>query len=223
MTTEVNKEALEAYLQSDEGKAFIETQKEPLLNKRDELLGQLTSIKEELNTYKKTEEQRLADIESAKRTAEEQRLRDEKDFSAYKTFHEQEIEKYQKELGTFKSKYAEKEAERLIADTAAKYSKSPAPLKLLLRERVKSTINEDGNIEVNVLDDKGETMYWEGKPASVDHLVEHLKADEQYSPFFVGTGKSGSGTQQSVPATAAGQPTMDEAGFNLTAAMKRAR
>jgi len=215
----ISKEEMTEYLATDEGQKFELELKSGLLSKRDELLGQLTTTKEELNTLKSTENTRLAEVESTKRQSEEQRIKDTKDFDAYKLFHEQEVEKHNVELTSFKSKYANNEVERLITEVASANSKTPAPLRLLLKERVRSSINEDGKVEINVTDGKGETMYFDGQPATVSHLVESLKSDEQYSPFFAGTGVSGSGSQQGAKATAGSTSDMNSPQFNLTKTM----
>lgn len=217
--TELTKEQVAEFLSTEEGKTLAEEIKAPLLNKRDDLLGQLTAAKEELGTFKSTEETRQSELAEATRDKEAQRLKDGKDFDAYKAFHEEEVAKRDTELGKFKNRYANNEAERLVSVAAAANSKTPAPLKLLLKERVRSTVDESGNVNLTVVDGKGETMYFEGQPANIDHLVQSLKADEQYSPFFAGSGLSGSGTIQSAPVTTGSSKDMNSPDFNLTKTM----
>lgn len=204
--------------ETDEGKALIEGFKEPLLAKRDELFTQMKSLKDELETFKTAEQVKTEELETVKRQEKEQQLKANNDFEAYKQFHEQEVEKYKSEIGSFQTKFARKEADRVIAETAMKYSRSPKPLQLLLKERVKSELDENGNVCINVYDDNGKQMYFEGQPASVEHLVESLKTNEDYAPFFASNGVSGSGSQRSEPMTTS-YNDMNSSEFNLSKAM----
>lgn len=216
----MEKSEVEKFLtETDEGKELIEQFKEPLLAKRDELFTQMKTLKTELETVKLTESERQAGLEQAKRQEQELKLKSENDFEAYKTFHEEEVGKYKSELTNFQTKYAQKEAERLIAETAMKYSKSPKPLQLLLRERIKSGFDENGQVNINVTDDKGNQLYYEGQPATVEHLVESLKSNDDYAPFFAATGVSGSGTHKSEPVSATSYTDVNSSDFNLTKTM----
>ncbi len=63
-------------------------------------------------------------------------------------------------------------------------------------------------------------MYYEGNPASVDHLVASLKSNEEYGAFFSASGASGSGTTKTDVAPNANDSTdMDSENFNLSKAM----
>jgi len=212
-------EILKFLTETDEGKAITEELKAPLLDKRNQLFEQMTALKSEIETIKQSEAAKLQELEAKQRKVTEEKLLKENDFEAYKKFHEQEVQKLSGLLNDFKSKYAQKEAERVITETAAKYSKAPKPLQLLLRERIRSELNEEGSVNINVYGDDGKQMYFNGEPASVEHLVESLKSNEDYSPFFAGTGVSGSGTTKSETLTTSSYKDMNSPGFNLSKAM----
>ena len=220
--TDIN-EIKEFLTGTDEGKALLEEFKKPLLSKRDELFEQLKGLKSDMDTIKAEKYKELQELDlQAKRVMEEKLLKDN-DLVAFKKFHEDEVNSLKNNIKSVQQKYAQKEVERLISETASKYSKAPKPLQLLLKERVQSDIDEQGNITISVLDDSYKPMYWEGTPATLDHLVETLKAKEEYQPFFVGAGVSGSGTQRSEPIQSGVYKDMSSAEFNLTKTMQRTK
>lgn len=215
----MEKDEVEKFLtETEEGKALIEGFKEPLIAKRDELFTQMKTLKDELETFKTAEQKKAEELENVKRQEKEQQLKSENDFEAYKKFHETEIEKYKSEIGNFQNRFARKEAERVIAETAMKYSRAPKPLQLLLKERVKSELDAEGNVTINVYGEDGQPMYHEGQPASIEHLVESLKTQDDYAPFFASNGVSGSGTHRSEAVTTS-YSDMNSSEFNLSKAM----
>ena len=213
-------EEIKAFLETDDGKALVEELKVPLINKRDELQGKLLEAKSELQRIaaEKEEAERLIAEKASK--AEEERLKTSGDFDAYKAFHEEEVSKYQKQVNDLKNQYAGTEVSRLITETAAKHSSSPKPLQLLLRERVAAEYGEDGSLQVTVKGEDGKPMYYEGQPATVDHLVDSLRNNEEYGSFFAASGASGSGTTKTDAAPVNGDyKDMGSEDFNLTKAM----
>lgn len=217
----MTKEEFLEFLQTDEGKDIISEMEKPLKAKNQELLDEVKAAKQAANDLKTTEEQRIADAAKAVREAEEARLKDSNDFDAYKAFHEAEVAKRDNEVSDLKNMFAKTEVDRLVAETAAVHSQSPKPLQLLLRERVKTGYDESGKLAITVTDDNGEPMYYEGQPAGINHLVDSLKAKEDYAAFFSASGSSGSGTSSNDgdAATAGNYKDMDSDSFNLTKAM----
>lgn len=205
--------------ETEEGKAIVDELKTPLLNKRDELFTQLKTYKDELEEFKMSQATAQEEVDAKLRAEEEAKLKQSNDFEAYKQFHDDEISKYKSQLNDFQSKYAQKEAERVITATASKYSRAPKPLELLLRERIQPQYDESGNVNLIVKGDNGDPMYYEGQPASVEQLVETLKSKDDYAPFFAATGVSGSGTQASAKATTGSSKDMNSPDFNLSKAM----
>jgi len=212
-------EEVKAFFETDEGKAFAEEIKTPLINKRDELKNELLTAKNQLNDFNAAKEEAERLIADKASEAEKEKLKQSGDFDAYKQFHEDEITKYQTQVSDLKNQYAGTEVSRMIAETASKHSTSPKPLQLLLRERVAASYNDEGSLEVVVKGEDGKPMYFEGQPASVEHLVESLKSNEEYGSFFSASGASGSGTHQNDEAPVTGDyKDMDSENFNLTRA-----
>lgn len=214
----MNIEEFAEFIKTEEGIAAITELEKPLKEKNQQLLDEAKAAKGAITEIKTLEEKRLADEAAIKSAEDEKRLKEENDFEAYKKFHDDEIKKYADSVSHLKSQVARKEAERLITETASQFSKSPKPLQLLLKDRVTSNVTETGNVEIVVNDDKGEPMYHDGQPATINHLVESLKADEDYASFFSASGSSGSGTSESSP-TPNSYKDMSSADFNLTKTM----
>jgi len=181
--TTLTKEQVMEYFTTDEGKSLLEEQKKPLLQKRDEIFDTMNSMKSELQSYKEKE----SASEQAAREAEEERLKGSQDLDALKAFYDTELQQSKAAVTELTQKVASKERDRIIAETASKHSNSPKPLQLLLRDRI-TVAMEGGETTTTVLDEGGEPMYFEGKPATIDHVIDELKSNETYAPFFSGTG-----------------------------------
>ena len=220
--TDIN-EIKEFLTNTDEGKALLEEFKQPLLNKRNELLADLTKTKTDLELIRQAEQAKAAEFEAKQRAIHEEKLLKDNDLNAYKKYHEEEVGKLTSSMKDLQHRYAQKEAERVITETAAKYSRAPKPLQLLLKERVKPVLDETGNVSLQVFGEDGEQMYFAGKPAGVDHLVETLRSSEDYAPFFAGSGVSGSGTQKSEAIPTGTYKDMSSNEFNLTKTMAKTR
>lgn len=215
----MDKETVLEYLNTDEGKAIVEELKQPLLSKRDEILGEKKEVETKLNALLQAEQERESATQAAAREAKEAKLKEENDFEAFKQHMQEQVIEKEKALQTFQTRMARTEVDRLISETAFKHSNSPKPLQLLLKERIESTVLEDGTVDYVVKDTDGNTLYWEGKPARMNHLVESLKTEDDYAVFFSATGVSGSGTKQTEPMTQGSYKDMSSTDFNLSKAM----
>ncbi len=213
----MNEEEILAYLATDDGKKLADKIKQPLIDKRDELLGSVTTLKTQMTELQSAEATRLDEINATAREEEEKRLKSTNDFEAYKLFHEEELAKAKNQASEIKNKWAQSEVDKLVASTAASHSKSPLPLQLLLRDRVGMEFDENGQLSITVKDDKGAPMYYEGQPATMDHLVGSLKDKDDFAVFFDATGASGSGTSKPDSNSAVKTDVgMGDPGFNLT-------
>lgn len=216
----MNKEEVLQFLETDEGIEIVMQLKQPLVAKRDELLEKVTTLNTKFSDIEKAEEERTATAEAAKADAEAKRLKDTNDFDAYKAHHEDEISKRDSRYTNMQAKFAKTEMERLVAVTASKHSKSPMPLQLLLRDRVSSNFDDNGDLVITVSDENGQPMYYEGKPAGMEHLVDSLRSKDDYAMFFSASGSSGSGTSKiDGDATKGSYKDMNSDTFNLTKAM----
>jgi len=216
----MNIDEVKEFLNTDDGTVLLNELKQPLLNKRDELLESVKTLKTQMAEITSKEEKRLVENEAKHAETEAARLKDAGDFDAYKAFHEEEISKRDQATLDLRSRFAKTEVNRLVALTASKHSTSPMPLQLLLRERVKTSFNEAGDLQISVNDEAGKQMYYEGQPADINHLIEALKNIDDYAQFFSATGSSGSGTVTPDNNTqTTGEKDMNSDNFNLTKTM----
>lgn len=217
----MTKEEFLEFIKTDEGKAALEAEKKPLEDKNQELLDEAKAAKTAASDLKATEDERIAEAAKVKTDAEAARLKDSNDFDAYKEFHENEIAKRDTEVSELKNMFAKTEMDRLIVEKASANSQNPKPLQYLLRDRVAAEYDDNGKLSITVNGDDGKPMYHEGQPATIDQLVDSLKADESNATFFSASGSSGSGTSANdgnAPATG-NYKDMDSDDYNMTKAM----
>lgn len=215
--TDIDINSIKEFLtNTDEGKSLLEEFKAPLLSKRDELLETVVKTKAELEAIKRADAEKIA-------AAKQEQMTKENNLEAFKLFHDEEVQNYKKSLTDLQLRYAQKEAERAVIEAATKYSNKPKPLQILLKERVKPVINDGGEIELRVYGDDGKQLFHQGEPASIDQLVEMMKCEDDYKPFFTGSGVSGSGTQKSETMPTSTFKDMSSKEFNLTKTMAKTR
>lgn len=216
MTDTNQLDLLEEFINTDEGKQWLESKKAPLLNKRDELLSELVKSKQELDSIKRAEAEKLA-------AAKQEQMAKESSLEEFKKFHETEVNTYKNTLKEIQNKYAKEQADRLIADAATKYSRTPKPLQILLKEKVRPVVTEQGEVQIVVMGDDGKQLYHNGEPATVEHLLEIMKSEDDYKPFFTNQVVSGSGTQKSETLPTGTTKDMSSSDFNLTKTMSKVR
>ena len=210
---------LEEYLKTEEGKTFMETQKQGLVDKNTELLGALADIKKDVDVMKQAETDRETAVTAAEEKATKAKLDSDNDVDAYKLFHEGEMTKKDEAINALKSNFAKAELSRVVSAAAAANSATPKPLELLIGSRTKSEYDADGKLQITVMDDSGNPLMHNGVKADMGNLVETLRAQDENAPFFSGTGSSGAGTNTTDKAAAVGAPAMGDKDYNLTEAM----
>lgn len=216
MTDTNQLDVLEEFIATEAGQAWLEEKKTPLLNKRNELLTDLAKTKAELENIRKAEAEKAAMLK-------QEQIAKESSLEEFKKFHETEVNTYKNTLKEFQTKYAKEQADRLIADAATKYSRTPKPLQILLKEKVKSVITDNGEVQIQVMGDDGRQLYHNGEPATVEHLLEMMKSEEDYKPFFTNQVVSGSGTQKSETLPTGATKDMSAPSYNLTQTMAKTR
>lgn len=99
------------------------------------------------------------------------------------------------EISKMKRSLQKNMVEREAIAALAKHKGSPELLLPILRDRV-ALVEEDGELQVRVLDKDGEPESdGRGGFKSVDALVAEMRADEKYARAFDGTGRTGSGAR----------------------------
>lgn len=201
----MNKEELAAYLETDEGKLFLEEQKKPLLAKRDELMSEVKTAKDKLKAVEE-----LGDLDTLKsilskhkenedkiKQAEAEALAKSGNFKALEENLRAELTKKEESVNKFRQKAIQSKIESDLTAAIVENKGVPELLKPLLTSRIKGSLTEDGDVEVEVLDDNGQPLFVGGKAGTIKDLIESIKSNEVYGRAFEATGASGSGTRNS--------------------------
>lgn len=224
----MNIEEVKKFLEEeDEGKALLDEYKKPLIQKRDELLGEMSTLKEKVKSVGNVDELRskAEERDTFEKQLEEYKNKasqgDEK-YDQLKQSFEQKLEEERKAAQTIKEQFKNSKLDSLVTSAISKHKGVPELLKPVVQSRIKAEFNETGDVDVTVLDKNGKPYYKDGEEATVENIVEELKSDELYRRAFDGTGSSGSGTRQTSNNVNTA-PDMDSKDFNLTEAMKQAK
>ena len=222
-------EAVKAFLATDEGKALIENneattglraKKDELLSKNVQLtnqvkafsaLGDIDTLTKALEFYTKGQEDKTkqgdAPQADAKLVAQLEHLQKELDNErGIRTKREQ----------TMVNSFASAE----ITAAIARNKGNPKLLAHAVQSRVEATLKDDGTVGITVKNPDGSPMFKNGKEASLDDLLNEIKADADYGVAFAADTTQGSGARQSAGKV---KPTMDfnDPSFNLSEAMKK--
>lgn len=221
-------EALKNYVETDEGKAWLETLKAPLIEKRTELLEEVRNLKEKTKTYEAlgdaaTIKTILSEYEQNKSKAaetEQETHRKNGNFEALEKNLRDELTKREQKIELFKNKAIQAKVDADLKSAIAEAKGSTELLLPILKARVKGSFNEEGELVIEVVDPDGKAMYEGGNAASVKDLVTSVKNNEIYGRAFEGTGASGSGTRSSSAKANGIELDPKKPGYSLTAAME---
>jgi len=191
------------------------------------LLGELKTLKESVKKFEGIDVEDLRSKASSVENLKQELERAKKDNSSDEKVEElrksleAEVQKERDKLNSFVNKYRESKIESLITDSVAKHKGVSELLKPVIRNRLKDTVTDDGDVQIEVLSKDGKPYFIDGNEATVEDLVKELKADEIYSRCFEGTGASGSGTR---PTNGKLDFSLDptDPNYSLTEAMRRA-
>jgi hypothetical protein len=188
-----------------------------LKTKRDELLGKLTSQKEELAKYHEIDPDEYRTMAEKLSEMKDKDLMDKGEFEA---LIKKEREKHQNELdgAVSASKALDAQLNSLVVDSAvsqaiAEADGNPHILPALVKPFVKA-VDVDGKRTLQILDDSGIARDGVG----LGELLKEMRGDERYMAAFKGTGLSGGGAKQSSK-----QPSGDTDGMTARQKMASAR
>lgn len=196
-------EAVKAFLATDEGKAIltpmIDEAKQPLLTKRDELLGELTGHKEKVRKYEElgdvdTIAQALAKLKEGKPADDKN---NNKGFEELERHLRGELQSKEDKLNQFKNKFVADHVQAQLNAEIAAAKGVPELLTPVLKGRIEAAFDDDKGFVITVLGADGKKMYKNGEPATLTDLINEVKANEVYGRAFEGSGASGSGTRPS--------------------------
>ena len=193
---------LKKYLQEDdEGKLIAEELKQPLVKKRDDLLselktarGRLSDLPENLDELKeastkvKSYEEKIAELQKQINSSNP----DEK-LEQLKQSYEEKLESMNQRHSQFVKSYADSTVSSKITESIRKEKGIPELLSHVVRQRVKETVDDNGNVKVEVLSADGKPLFIDGKEATIDDVVRELKTHDNFARAFEPSGNSGTG------------------------------
>jgi len=224
------KEELVTFLSSEDGDGFeiSNSIKQPLISKRDELLSENSSIKQKYATFKdinieelQTKASRVDTLAQEIETLKKQNndgSNDEK-LEQLKKSMQIELDSKDSKFNEFVSKYQSSQVNGKIAAAISKQKGVVDLLSPAIKNRITSTVNDDGEVEVTIMTNDGKPYFINGEKASLDDLVNEYKSHDLYSRCFDGTGASGSGTRTGGDAKA-NILDPNSPNYSLTEAMK---
>jgi len=186
-------------------KTLIESEHAGLLAKRDELLGDNKTLRENLKTFEGVDADKFRSMQSEAEKAEEEKLRANKDFD---TILENQQTKLQGVIGE-KDAALEKMRGQLhrekITTVATRALADAKGSPELLMPHITSRLSLDDDMAVVVNDKAGTKMFnGQGQPATIADLVAEMQNDPIMSRAFEAGVKSGTGARSSDNNGAAG-------------------
>lgn len=227
----MDKEQILEFLSTDEGKEVLNTVNAGLLAKRDELLSKQVTLKAELDKFKALGVEPdalptiLEEYNKLKTTKKDDKptepVIDPKLVAQLEHF-KTELSARDQKLNALQSKFISSALDSVVMGEIAKADGIPLLLKPLISSRIKTELDESAQLKITVLNDDGTPMFKNGKEASVEDLINQLKANEDFSGAFRVKQVSGSGTRQSGGrASVTADPS--DPNFNLTEAMRKGK
>lgn len=197
-TNTLDIEAVKAYLSTDEGKQLVESSDtvKGIINKRNELLGEKDKWAEK---WRKFEE--LGEYDTLKQAVEaftkskDKKDEPEVDPGLLDTLRNQIQEKDQA-LSLFKQNYVNTQVDASIDGAISEAKGNSRLLKHIVKERVKSTLSDDGKVVIEVMTKDGKKMFRNDEsPATLADLMAELRNDEDLGSAFASSGANGAGTR----------------------------
>jgi hypothetical protein len=198
--------------------SIIEASKKPLITKRDELLSQISSHKTFIDGLGGADK-----IKSLAQQASEaeQKIKDAQaastDVNAVREALGKEVSSRDEKINKLLSEKKDAKV-RSTVKRALTEAKGDADLLMPhITSRIKSELNDAGDVVITVLDEKGGPMLVgsEAKPASVKDLLETMKKNTSFAKAFAASGISGSGANGAPNITGVTNPWLPQT-FNLT-------
>lgn len=172
-----------------------------LVNKRDELLGKVTTYKDQLKGFEGVDAIKYHDMLKKLDAISEAEDLKNGDFEKIRLKMLEDFEKKEgvssdtitKLMGQIESLMVDSEVAKAIAEAKGN-SKLLMPL---LKQRIK-VVDKDGSMVVKVTEDNGDpSVNDKGEPLSITALVESFKKDENFAGAFDSSGLSGGGGKPS--------------------------
>lgn len=226
-TVNLDLEAVKQFLDTEDGKQLIESSEavRGIINKRNELLGEKDKWAEKWRKYEDLGEydtlKQALEAYAKQNNKDTKSTDDEIDPGLLDTLRTQIQEKDQA-LNQFKQNYLNTQVDASIDSAITEAKGNSRLLKHIVKERVKSSLSDDGKVVVEVLTKDGKKMFRNDEsPATLSDLLAELRNDEDLGSAFASSGANGSGTRPN-SGKGVGGVILDrnDPNFDYTAAMK---
>lgn len=183
----------------------IDKAKAPLLTKRDELLGQLTTAKQTLQQVQDlgglealtAAQQARADADAAKRAAEIAEAEKNGNAEQLKKHYSDQLSAKDQELQSLRQLMIDEKVSSKLGREIREAKGTPELLEPHLKNRIKAEL-KDGKVQITVLTPSGMPMLKDdGKEATIADLIAELKASPIYQRAFEAPSVSGAGSRPS--------------------------
>lgn len=207
--TTVDVELVKAYLASEEGAKLIEDSDavKSLRSKRDELLGEKQTWKQKWEKY-----EALGDVDTLSKLLEASKNKSDKTDDKNNNVDPDLVESLKKQISErdsalelFKTNYVKTQVDAKVESAIAEAKGNPRLLKHIVQERIKTSLGDDGQVQIEVYTKDGKKMFRrDSAPATIEDLIAELRDDADLGIAFQGSGANGSGTRTASKTTAGG-------------------
>lgn len=218
-------EQIKEFLATDEGRAILNEVNSGLVKKRDELLSKTVVLKQKLDAYEQlgVAPEELVEIVKTVKTPKEEKKTETPDaniFNAKIEHLNSELQKRESVVNNYKTKLLNTHVESTLVSEIAKADGITELLKPMLQSRIRSSIDDNGDISVTIVNPDGTPMFRDGKEATIKDLINDIKSNEMFAGAFKVKPASGSGTKGSFSGGAvSADPSSPN--FNLTQIMAK--
>lgn len=141
----------------------------------------------------------LESLRDIKRKAEEERRRREGEFDKWRdeinSEHQQTVEQKDAFIQRLQDQIRSDRVGRQIAEACGEHGAPTALMAAYIEKHVKSSFDDEGNLQVSVVDAEGSRMLdAEGKPLGIGGFVKKLADSKDFGQYFASKQKSGAGT-----------------------------
>ena len=197
-TLDVN--AVKAFLASEDGAKLIEESDavKSLRSKRDELLGEKDKWKQKWEKY-----EALGDVDTLQKLLEASKNKSDKTDDKNNNVDPDLVESLKKQISErdsalelFKTNYVKTQVDAKVESAIAEAKGNPRLLKHIVQERIKTSLGDDGQVQIEVYTKDGKKMFrHDSSPASIADLIADLRNDEDLGIAFASSGANGSGAR----------------------------
>lgn len=171
----------------------LATQLEKLKAKNSELIGKNKSLAQKYSTFEGIDLEEYQALKQAQAAALEKKEKDKGNFEALltktKAEHAAAMEAERKRAAGLAEKFTKAKYTAEVTSAIASENGIPKLLHPIIERRVKSVLDDEGEVVLEIYDEDGQLM--EGK--TVKDLIAELKADGDYGSAFKSTAASGGG------------------------------